>query len=291
MAVDGDAPKLGAVAPILRDNFWLAVHVVTIMTGYASAAIALILGNIALGYYLLGRYTSNTAATQPRAAVLHVPARACAVLAGFTYTAIQITVLLLAAGTILGALWADKAWGRFWAWDPKEVWALISLLVYLGFLHTRHIGWLGAFGMAMTAVLGAGAVGFTWYGVNFLLGSGMHSYGSGRRAVAGRHGRGRHWLFLLPPGCGINEGLGARGEAWHFKRRRRVGFLSIPTSLSFCLTFRHARAGPGIGPAARRSRPICCALRAVPDRTPRAWSPTTRADSRARSFNAGRCSI
>ena len=181
---------LGSVAPILRDNFWLAVHVVTIMTGYASAAIALILGNIALGYYLLGRYSSDTAesdATEggtagPGTAGSGCPTRppqACAVLAGFTYTAIQITVLLLAAGTILGALWADKAWGRFWAWDPKEVWALISLLAYLGFLHARHIGWLGPFGMAMTAVLGACAVGFTWYGVNFLLGSGMHSYGSG----------------------------------------------------------------------------------------------------------------
>ncbi len=171
--------NLGAVAPILRDNFWLAVHVVTIMTGYASAAIALILGNIALGYYLLGRYAAGTAEGGRATELGRRPPEACALLAGFTYTAIQITVLLLMAGTILGALWADKAWGRFWAWDPKEVWALISLLAYLCFLHMRHIGWLGAFGMAMTAVLGASAVGFTWYGVNFLLGSGMHSYGSG----------------------------------------------------------------------------------------------------------------
>jgi ABC-type transport system involved in cytochrome c biogenesis permease subunit len=180
--------NLGAVAPILRDNFWLAVHVVTIMAGYASAAIALILGNIALGYYLLGRYVAqppsipDTSGTTERGRATTAgrrPPEACVILAGFTYSAIQITVLLLTAGTILGALWADKAWGRFWAWDPKEVWALVSLLAYLGFLHLRHIGWLGAFGMAMTAVLGASAVGFTWYGVNFLLGSGMHSYGSG----------------------------------------------------------------------------------------------------------------
>jgi len=179
---------IGAVNPILRDNFWLAVHVVTIMASYASAAIALILGNIALGYYLFGRYVALPPAAAPmlgnaeRGGALRAgrrPPETCAVLAGFTYTAIQITVLLLAAGTILGALWADKAWGRFWAWDPKEVWALISLLSYLCFLHLRCVGWLGDFGMALTAVLGAGAVGFTWYGVNFLLGSGMHSYGSG----------------------------------------------------------------------------------------------------------------
>ena len=188
--------NIGAATPILRDNFWLAVHVVTIMASYASAAIALILGNIALGYYLFGRYGSPhtpCAANGTRRVPTHAcgqrhtrvpntrrrPPEACSVLAGFIYTAIQITVLLLAAGTVLGALWADKSWGRFWAWDPKEVWALISLLAYLLLLHARHTGWSGDFGMAVTAVLGFTAILFTWYGVNFLLGSGMHSYGSG----------------------------------------------------------------------------------------------------------------
>ena len=77
------------------------------------------------------------------------PPEACAVLAGFVYTAIQVTVVLLAAGTILGALWADNAWGRFWAWDPKETWALVSLLVYMAFLHARRAGWSGDFGMSL----------------------------------------------------------------------------------------------------------------------------------------------
>ena len=99
-------------------------------------------------------------------------------------------MLLLTAGTILGALWADKAWGRFWAWDPKEVWALISLLVYLLMLHTRHAGWSRNFGMAFTAVFGFTAILFTWYGVNFMMGSGMHSYGSVRgRNFGGRRRR------------------------------------------------------------------------------------------------------
>ena len=63
-------------------------------------------------------------------------------------------MLLLAAGTILGALWADVAWGRFWGWDAKEVWALISLLVYLAFLHGRYAGWIGNFGLAAGSVTG-----------------------------------------------------------------------------------------------------------------------------------------
>jgi ABC-type transport system involved in cytochrome c biogenesis permease subunit len=188
---------IGAVTPILRDNFWLAVHVVTIMASYASAAVALILGCIALGYYLFGRYSdeSNTH---------RLPPEACHTLAGFIYTAIKITVLLLAAGTILGALWADQAWGHFWSWDPKETWALISLLVYLLILHlrclilrTRSLGWSGDFAMAVAAVFGFTAIVCTWYFVNFVWGSGMHSYGSGSGGMWAVIGAiAATWLFL-----------------------------------------------------------------------------------------------
>ena len=85
----------------------------------------------------------------------------------------------MAAGTILGGLWADVSWGRFWGWDPKEVWALISLLTYLAILHGRYAGWFGDFGLAVGSVLGATAIVFSWYGVNFVLGVGLHSYGFG----------------------------------------------------------------------------------------------------------------
>jgi len=190
--------NLGAVAPILRDNFWLAVHVATIMASYASAVIALVLGNIVLGYCLFGSYVERR------------PPEICRRLAGFIYAAIRITVLLLAAGTVLGALWADKAWGRYWGWDPKEVWALISLLVYLLILHIRHIGRAGDFGMAVAAVLGATSILFTWYGVNFVLGAGLHSYGSGaggQWAVASAVAV--NWLWL-----GAAAARKWRNESW-----------------------------------------------------------------------------
>jgi ABC-type transport system involved in cytochrome c biogenesis permease subunit len=193
---------MGSVTPILRHNLWLAVHVVTIMASYASAAIALILANIALGYYLFGRYrrggvgqaesgaegggTNGTDGTYEGGGaalrLTHPTCRApedCRVLAGFTYAAIKVTVLLLAAGTILGAFWADYAWGHFWGWDPKEVGALLALLAYLLILHTRHLGWSGDFGMAFTAFFGFTAILWTWYGVNYMMKSGMHAYGSG----------------------------------------------------------------------------------------------------------------
>src|SRR3984957_15734332 len=97
----------------------------------------------------------------------------------FTYRAVQIGVLRVAAGTILGGLWADVSWGRFWGWDPKEVWALIVLLTYLALLHGRFAGWIGQFGLAAGAVICFTTVLMSWYGVNFVLGTGLHSYGFG----------------------------------------------------------------------------------------------------------------
>ena len=80
---------------------------------------------------------------------------------------------------MLGALWADLSWGRFWGWDPKEVWALISLLVYLAFLHGRPVGWSGSFSIALGSVVGFAAIVWTWYAINFLMPGGKHSYGEG----------------------------------------------------------------------------------------------------------------
>src|SRR6202000_2556326 len=94
-----------------------------------------------------------------------------------TYRAMQFGVVLIAAGTILGGVWADYSWGRFWGWDPKEVWALIVLLCYLTILHGRFTGWVSQFGFAAWSVVAFLSVIMAWYGVNFVLGVGLHSYG------------------------------------------------------------------------------------------------------------------
>jgi ABC-type transport system involved in cytochrome c biogenesis permease subunit len=98
-------------------------------------------------------------------------------LSNFVYRAMQVGVLLIAAGTILGGVWADYSWGRFWGWDPKEVWALITLLVYLIPLHGRFAGWVSTFGLVAASVCCFLSVIMAWYGVNFVLGVGLHSYG------------------------------------------------------------------------------------------------------------------
>lgn len=98
-------------------------------------------------------------------------------LANYVYRAMQVGVLLVAAGTILGGVWADVSWGRFWGWDPKEVWALITLLVYLIPLHGRFAGWIGNWALIAASVFCFSSVMMAWYGVNFVLGVGLHSYG------------------------------------------------------------------------------------------------------------------
>lgn len=124
---------------------------------------------------------ARAAATRPkldvRAEAMQRTAARIKPLANFVYRAMQIGVLLVAAGTILGGVWADYSWGRFWGWDAKEVWALITLLVYLVPLHGRFAGWVNTFGLVMASVLCFLSVLMAWYGVNFVLGVGLHSYG------------------------------------------------------------------------------------------------------------------
>jgi cytochrome c-type biogenesis protein CcsB len=155
--------SIDPLVPVLRDNFWLTVHVLTITLSYA--AFALTMG---FGHILLWRYARNPAA-----------ARADAPMHFWLYRVLQLGVLLLAAGTILGGVWANYSWGRFWGWDPKETWALIALLCYILALHGRLAGWWTQFGLAVASVVCFLAVLMAWYGVNFVLGKGLHSYGFG----------------------------------------------------------------------------------------------------------------
>ena len=112
-----------------------------------------------------------------RARVMQQTAAQIKPMASFIYRSMQVGILLVAAGTFLGGWWADVSWGRFWGWDPKEVWALITLLVYLMPLHGRFAGWVNTFWLVMASVVCFLSVLMAWYGVNFVLGVGLHSYG------------------------------------------------------------------------------------------------------------------
>ncbi len=156
-------PGVRPLEPILRSNFWLVTHVMTIAFSFAAFSLALGVANITLGYYLFRSKKTDTIRA----------------LSQFTYRAIQVGVLLLAAGIITGGIWADYSWGRFWGWDPKEVWALIALLGYVAVLHARLAGAVGHRGLAALSVACFSLLVMAWYGVNFVLGVGLHSYGFG----------------------------------------------------------------------------------------------------------------
>lgn len=154
--------------PVLRSNMWLTVHVLTITLSYSAFFLAWGLGNIGLGFIVRGETVSGERVRS---------------LAQSTYRAMQVGIVLLAAGTILGGVWADYSWGRFWGWDPKETWAFIALMGYLALLHGRLVGWVQNFGMIAGAVIAFNLVIMAWYGVNFVLGAGLHSYGFGAGGV------------------------------------------------------------------------------------------------------------
>jgi cytochrome c-type biogenesis protein CcsB len=154
---------ISPLVPVLRDNMWLTVHVLTIMLGYAAFTLAMGIGHLNLGLYFF----------RPEKVALFKT------LSLFLYRALQVGTLFLAVGTLLGGVWASYSWGRFWGWDPKETWALIATLGYLAILHGRFAGWIRDFGMAVGSLVGYLLVLMAWYGVNFILGTGLHSYGFG----------------------------------------------------------------------------------------------------------------
>ena len=173
--------RLQTLEAVLRSSFWLSTHVLTITMSYSFFFLAFVLGDMALISFLIHKQDGF-------AQKMYQP----------IYRLIQWGLIFLASGTILGAIWADYSWGRFWGWDPKESWALISLLAYLALLHGKLIGWIKAFNMSLLAVLLFFVVIMAWYGVNFVLGAGLHSYGFGSGGIEYVLG-----FFLLHLGLGF----------------------------------------------------------------------------------------
>ncbi len=159
---------LQPLEPVLRSNLWLTIHVMTITLSYAAFFLAFGIGDYGVFLYLKDRAGNRKKIHE---------------LAQVAYHSIQVGVVLLTAGTILGGVWADYSWGRFWGWDPKETWAFIALMGYLAILHARLVGWVKDFGMLAGSVVSFSLVIMAWYGVNFVLGAGLHSYGFGAGGI------------------------------------------------------------------------------------------------------------
>ncbi len=157
-SLGGVDSRIRPLMPALKSN-WLLIHVVTCFLGYAA---------FALGFGTALLYLGQE--RRPRA-TLPPPAQ----LDRLIYRTTVLGFLLLTLGILTGAVWAEAAWGRYWSWDPKETWSLITWLIYASLLHARLVkGWQGR-RTAWLAVVGFLAVLFTYFGVSFLL-TGLHSY-------------------------------------------------------------------------------------------------------------------
>jgi ABC-type transport system involved in cytochrome c biogenesis permease subunit len=159
LAAEGDTMEV--LQAVLDTQFWLATHVTTITFGYAASYVAGLIGVI---YILEGLFTRNL--TEARRNAL---ARMC-------YGTICFAIFFSFFGTVLGGLWADDSWGRFWGWDPKENGALMIVLWNALILHARWGGLVRERGLAVLAVFGNVVVSWSWFGVNELS-VGLHSYG------------------------------------------------------------------------------------------------------------------
>jgi ABC-type transport system involved in cytochrome c biogenesis permease subunit len=158
-ANNGDT--IGVMQAVLDTNFWLATHVVCITLGYSTTYLA---GFLGLATILLGYLAGALNGDQRRQ------------LARMTYGTLCFAIFFSFIGTVLGGLWADDSWGRFWGWDPKENGALMIVIWNAIVLHARWGKMIGERGLAALAVLGNIVVTWSWFGVNEM-GVGLHAYG------------------------------------------------------------------------------------------------------------------
>ena len=165
VGIFAEQSAIKSIAPALM-TFWMTIHVPVIMSGYAGGLIICVLGHIYLFMHLFRRPTPEKAAELER-------------LDETMYRALQVTVLFLLAGILLGAVWVGEAWGRPWGWDMKETWALITLVAYIAALHGRFTGYVKGLGTALCAIFSFMLVILCYYGVNFIFGKGLHTYGFG----------------------------------------------------------------------------------------------------------------
>jgi cytochrome c-type biogenesis protein CcsB len=186
LAMGGD-DTMKMLQAVLDTNFWLATHVVTITIGYSATFLA---GLLAIAYVVLGLFTRklngtvgdsetgnpSVSKTSSAKATQRPQLTINQAIGKMVYGIICFATLFSFVGTVLGGIWADQSWGRFWGWDPKENGALIIVLWNAIILHARWGGLIRERGLMNLAIFGNVVTAFSWFGVN-MLGIGLHSYG------------------------------------------------------------------------------------------------------------------
>ena len=162
-------PSIGNLQPVL-DSYWLMIHVAIIVGSYGPFTLGMILGLVSLLLMILTN-DKNKAKMSLNIKELTI----------VNEMALTVGLVMLSIGNFLGGMWANESWGRYWGWDPKETWALISIMVYAFVIHMRLVpGLRGRFGFNLASILAFSSIIFTYFGVNFYL-AGLHSYQSGQQ--------------------------------------------------------------------------------------------------------------
>ncbi len=205
LAMSGDTMEM--MRAVLDSNIWLATHVVVITFGYSAMFLA---GALALVFVLLGLLKKGFDKEMART------------LNGMIYGIVCFAALFSLVGTILGGIWADQSWGRFWGWDPKENGALMIVVMAAIFLHARWGGICKERGLMALAICGNIVTAWSWFGVN-LLGVGLHSYGFTNSGFYWMMGFALSQLLLICMALLPWRYWRSRfGEANHLKERKRI---------------------------------------------------------------------
>ena len=160
-------PEVTNLVPVLK-SYWLTIHVSIITASYGFLALSMLLGFINLLLMIL-KSKNNVKMINLRIKELTI----------INERSITIGLYMLTIGTFLGGVWANESWGRYWGWDPKETWALVSVLLYAFILHMRFIpGLKGNYAFNFASLIGYFSILMTYFGVNYYL-SGLHSYAAG----------------------------------------------------------------------------------------------------------------
>ncbi|MGV6845120.1 MAG: cytochrome c biogenesis protein CcsA [Lutibacter sp.] len=164
-------PEIANLVPVLN-SYWLMIHVAIIVASYGPFGLGMILGLISLLLMIL--------TTAKNKSNLKLKIKELTIINEMSLT---IGLIMLTVGNFLGGMWANESWGRYWGWDPKETWALISIMVYAFVLHLRLIpGLRSRFTFNFLSVAAFASILMTYFGVNFYL-SGLHSYASGDKVI------------------------------------------------------------------------------------------------------------
>jgi cytochrome c-type biogenesis protein CcsB len=160
-------PFIHPMMPVLSGTPWLAIHVPIIVVSYSVLAMATGLAHLVVGVEIFAPARRDLSARWGQ----------------LLYWYLHVGSILLITGILTGSVWAASSWGRYWGWDPKEVWSLVAFLAYMAILHARFDEQIQAFGVAVASIAAFWTILMTYLGVNFVLASGLHAYGFGSSSL------------------------------------------------------------------------------------------------------------